>query len=253
MSRRKRLYARLVFMILLLFGIAGIFLLVFIIKDIYKFNDDIIGNSLKGYELIDERAIIDDNQIKELKIDFPGEVTVERTDEKNIKLDVEKNENMKIGYKIESGKLKIDTSFPKHSKSTGNLKISIPKDIKIQDADVESISGKVDFDLDSEELSISGINGNIKIKGSIKNIDIETVNGDAEVELTDVSKSIDMDAVNGDLILIGNSDNISARISSISGKIIDTNKNEHKNSLDQGNKSLDVSMDSVNGDLVLKK
>ncbi len=174
-----------------------------------------------------------------------------------IELSIDTTGNI-IYINSESKSSNINFSFGKSSSPRVNYTIKIPEYMKLE---IENVSGNVEVSDLYGNVSINVINGDLTCTRLYGNNRLEVVNGSIDVTL-DSTKGMEIDAVNGNIEL-NLTDNFKGQVkaSSVNGKIRTDEKLKFENVTSDrqsfkgviGNADTDVKVEVVNGKVTIYK
>ena len=170
------------------------------------------------------------------------------------------NEDLKLHYMVDDGKLKIQ--FCKSHISIKSLKdfkkdlvITVPEKV-FNSLEIDSVNAALNISsVDVSKLEIDNVSGKITATGAFNEVDIDNVSGNAQISNSAANSKFDIDTVSGDFILglPKNTSGFAVKYDSVSGDINATGFNAAKDAkaktLTYGDSAVNIKFDTVSGDL----
>ncbi|WP_223670908.1 DUF4097 family beta strand repeat-containing protein [Kangiella shandongensis] len=190
------------------------------------------------------------------------EYTVTADDEddlENVNVDVAHSEReLDIEVDIESG------GFMSWGGSSGEVDFELKVPYGVSLRTIESVNGDIEISAVRGEMKVSTVNGRIVVQKAANNVKFDTVNGDVEVSLEELSSStrIKGDSVNGDIeIYLPENDGFELKTDTVNGSLsndfgIKVEEGDYVGADMEGEyKSGGASLkfDTVNGDIEVRK
>lgn len=183
-----------------------------------------------------------------------------------------KSENYAMRYRVDGNELKIKfcksgiLSRSNYDKSTygKDLTLYIPKDLSLNELDIDSISSTINVhDISAYSVNFDTVSGNVNASGSFSEADFDSVSGNIYITCYSVPRSISVDTISGDCELAVPEDinGFTVDYETVSGSIIGNDfyiNSSKKATIGEGSQvygdgSTDIDFDSVSGSLEITK